>query len=90
MSGEAAYDPVANPYAPGAGTPPPTLVGRDEQLEAARVALARLLAGRPAQHLLLHGLRGVGKTVLLRAVSAMAEHTGYNVLAVEGDPRDDA
>jgi hypothetical protein len=89
MSGEVAYDPVANPYAPGAGTPPPALVGRDVELETARVALARTLVGRSAQHLLLHGLRGVGKTVLLRAVSGMAEHAGYHVLQVEGDPHSD-
>ncbi len=85
MSG-GVYDPVANPYAPGAGTPPPALVGRDAELEIARVALARLLAQRPTQHLLVQGLRGVGKTVLLRAISSMAEHAGYHVLRVEGDP----
>ena len=90
MSGEAAYDPVANPYAPGAGTPPPALAGRDAELETARVALARTLTRRSAQHLLLHGLRGVGKTVLLRAVSSLAEHDGYHVLQVEGDPHGDA
>jgi hypothetical protein len=65
-------------------------VGRDAELETARVALARTLAGRSAQHLLLHGLRGVGKTVLLRAVSRMSEHAGYHVLHVEGDPHGDA
>lgn len=54
------------------------------------MALARSLAGRSAQHLLLQGLRGVGKTVLLRAVSAQAEQTGYYVVDVEGDPRGDA
>ena len=90
MSGEPLYDPVANPFAPGAGTPPPSLVGRDGELETARVALARTSAGRSAQHLLLHGLRGVGKTVLLRAVARMAEHDRYHLLQVEGDPRGDA
>ena len=90
MPGEVAYDPVANPYAPGAGTPPPALVGRDAELETARLALARTLTRRSAQHLLLHGLRGVGKTVLLRAVSSLAEHDGYHVLQVEGDPHGDA
>jgi hypothetical protein len=90
MSGELVYDPVANPYAPGAGTPPPALVGRDAELETARVALARTLTHRSAQHLLLHGLRGVGKTVLLRAVSGLAERDGYHVLHVEGDPHGDA
>ena len=90
MSGEPLYDPVANPFAPGAGTPPPSLVGRDGELETARVALARTSAGRSAQHLLLHGLRGVGKTVLLRAVARMAEHDRYHLLQVVGDPRGDA
>jgi hypothetical protein len=90
MSGEVTYDPVANPYAPGAGTPPPFLVGRDGELGMARVALARCQAARSSQHLLVQGLRGVGKTVLLGAVGAMAEQAGYAVLRVEGDPRSDA
>lgn len=90
MSGGVTYDPVANPYAPGAGTPPPALVGRDSELETARVALARLQAGRSAQHLLVQGLRGVGKTVLLGAVSALAERSGYTVLQLEGDTKGNA
>ena len=90
MSGEVRYDPVATPYAPGAGTPPPSLVGRDAHLETARVALARMQAARSSQHLLLQGLRGVGKTVLLGAVGAIAERAGYAVLRVEGDLRGDA
>jgi hypothetical protein len=52
--------------------------------------LARRQAARSSQHLLLQGLRGVGKTVLLGAVGAMAERAGYQVLRVEGDPRGDA
>ena len=60
MSGEQ-YDPVANPYAPGAGTPPPALVGRDDLIAAAEVSLRRLVAARSSQHLLLAGLRGVGE-----------------------------
>ena len=58
-------DPVANPYAPGAGTPPPELAGREELCESVRIAAARIRAGRPAKSLLMIGLRGVGKTVLL-------------------------
>ena len=58
-------DPVANPFEPGAGAPPPALVGRDETLEEARIAIARVAIGRTAPHLILIGLRGVGKTVLL-------------------------
>ncbi len=77
------YDPIANPYAPGAGTPPPALVGRDEIIQAAEVALSRLVASRASQHLLITGLRGVGKTVLLGKVAAVAERVGYRVIRVE-------
>ena len=82
------YDPVANPYAPGAGTPPPTLVGRDQLIEGAEISLRRLIAKRSTQHLMLTGLRGVGKTVLLGTLAAVAEHVGFRVIrheAVGGD-----
>lgn len=85
MSGAARYDPVANPFAPGAGAPPPALVGRDDELAAARVALERARIGRHSQHLLIHGLRGVGKTVLLRAVQSTGEAVDYHAMRVEGD-----
>lgn len=88
MSGEA-YDPVANPYAPGAGTPPPALVGRDAVIEAARTSLRRLRAQRSTQHLLLTGLRGVGKTVLLAALAALGEREGFRVIRVEAVGGDD-
>ncbi len=68
-------DPVRNPYSPGAGTPPPVLVGRDEELELFDIALQRLALGKPARSLLLTGLRGTGKTVLLRAMGQRAK--GY-------------
>jgi hypothetical protein len=58
-------DPVKNPYAPGAGTPPPELAGRDELRETIRIALERVRAVRPTKSILMVGLRGVGKTVLL-------------------------
>ena len=58
-------DPIRNPYAPGAGTPPPELAGRDEIREAARIALERIRIGRSGKSLMLVGLRGAGKTVLL-------------------------
>lgn len=77
------YDPIVNPYAPGAGTPPPALVGRDQIIQAAEVALSRLVASRASQHLLITGLRGVGKTVLLGKVAAVAERLGYRVIRVE-------
>lgn len=77
------YDPVANPYAPGAGTPPPALVGRDPLIEAADVALRRLMASRSAQHQLLTGLRGTGKTVLLNTLGSIAERHQFRVVRQE-------
>jgi len=88
MSGER-YDPVANPYAPGAGTPPPALVGRDETIEQAEIALRRLRSARTSQHLLITGLRGVGKTVLLAKLASVGEHLGYRVIRVEAVGGDD-
>jgi hypothetical protein len=88
MSGER-YDPVANPYAPGAGTPPPALVGRDTLLEGAAVSLQRLAAARSAQHQLLTGLRGVGKTVLLGKLGSVAERAGFRVIRQEAVGGDD-
>jgi type II secretory pathway predicted ATPase ExeA len=86
---EGRYDPVANPFAPGAGTPPPALVGRDEILETSEVALRRLRIGRASQHLLLTGLRGVGKTVLLGTLARQAQHVGYRVIRLEAMGSDD-
>ncbi len=83
------YDPVANPYAPGAGTPPPALVGRDSIIEGASIALQRWMAARTSQHLLVTGLRGVGKTVLLGKLAALGEHAGYRVIRVEALGGDD-
>ena len=61
-------DPIRNPYAPGAGQRPPELAGRDEQLDAFDVVLERVARGRPERSVVLTGLRGVGKTVLLGAL----------------------
>jgi len=76
-------DAVQNPYAPGAGTPPPELAGREELREAARVALARICAGKPSKSLLMVGLRGVGKTVLLDKMREDAEAAGLRTIRVE-------
>ena len=76
-------DPVTNPYAPGAGTPPPELAGRAELREAVRIASERVRAGRPAKSLLLIGLRGVGKTVLLDRMRSDAEASGMHTLRIE-------
>lgn len=84
-----AYDPIANPYAPGAGTPPPELVGRDRVIEDAEVAMRRVVSARTSQHQLITGLRGVGKTVLLGKLTALAEHIGYRVIRLEAVGGDD-
>ncbi|HUP44180.1 MAG TPA: ATP-binding protein [Thermoanaerobaculia bacterium] len=76
-------DPIRNPYSPGAGAPPPELVGRDRIVEQARVLLARIRQKRPEKSLLLTGLRGVGKTVLLNEIGRIATANEYRVIAVE-------
>lgn len=76
-------DPIRNPYAPGAGTQPPELAGRDDLREAVRVSLARIRAGRSAQSVILVGLRGVGKTVLLEKLREDAEGAGIQTLRLE-------
>jgi hypothetical protein len=76
-------DPVLNPFAPGAGSPPPELAGRADVLELAQTALRRLSVGRPIQQLILVGLRGVGKTVLLVKIRSMAEEEGFAIVTAE-------
>jgi len=76
-------DPIANPYAPGAGTPPPELAGRDELREQVRVAIERVRRGMPSKSILMVGLRGVGKTVLLDRMRDDAEAAGIHTLRVE-------
>ncbi|MCY4520532.1 MAG: ATP-binding protein [Caldilineaceae bacterium] len=76
-------DPIRNPYAPGAGTPPPELAGRDDVLEAAHVALERSRLRRPIKNMVLIGLRGVGKTVLLDTMRELVEKKGMYPLDME-------
>lgn len=76
-------DPRRNPFAPGAGAPPPELAGRAALLERAAVALDRIRAGRGARSVILYGLRGVGKTVLLSTMWNAAEAEGMTVVAIE-------
>lgn len=76
-------DPHLNPYTPGAGTPPPELAGRGPLLQEIGVALRRTRAGLAANSLVLHGLRGVGKTVLLNRVERQAEEGGLGVVSLE-------
>ena len=76
-------DPIRNPYAPGAGTPPPELAGRDATRETARIALERTRKSRSSKSLMLVGLRGVGKTVLLYRIRQDAETAGIYALPIE-------
>src|SRR5260370_25924323 len=76
-------DPIKNPFSPGAGSPPPELVGRDNILEQARILLGRMKERRSEKSILLTGLRGVGKTVLLNEIERMAATTGYRPLPLE-------
>lgn len=76
-------DPIRNPFSPGAGSPPPELVGRDPILQQARILLGRAKAGRSEKCMLLTGLRGVGKTVLLNQIERLAQEEGYEAIAIE-------
>jgi len=76
-------DATLNPFTPGAGTPPPELVGREDIIEQARVLLARVQKGRPEKSFLLTGLRGVGKTVLLNEIHRLARANGYQRIFIE-------
>ncbi|MBX9681864.1 MAG: AAA family ATPase [Gemmataceae bacterium] len=76
-------DPIKNPFSPGAGAPPPELVGRDPVLEQARILLGRVKQKRPEKSMLLTGLRGVGKTVLLNEIERLAEEQGYLTVPIE-------
>ena len=76
-------DPIKNPFSPGAGSPPPELVGRAGILEQARVLLGRVKERRPEKSILLTGLRGVGKTVLLNEIDRLAAKAGYRTVVVE-------
>ncbi|MCP4304201.1 MAG: ATP-binding protein [bacterium] len=77
-------DPLRNPYAPGAGVKPPQLAGRDADLDAFRVVLERVGRGLPERSLMISGLRGVGKTVLLREFQSLAEQYEWSTAKLEG------
>lgn len=76
-------DLALNPYAPGAGTQPPELTGRDHVMESVRVTLQRIKERRSDRSRLLIGLRGVGKTVLLNRISEAAQEWGYHSVMLE-------
>ncbi len=76
-------DPIRNPFSPGAGAPPPELAGCEAIIEQARVLFGRVKNRRPEKSILLTGLRGVGKTVLLLEMERLAIAAGYRTLLVE-------
>jgi AAA ATPase domain len=79
-------DPIRNPYAPGAGQRPPELAGRDAELAAFEVLLERVVRGRAERSVILTGLRGVGKTVLLNALRSAAVRAGWGTGKLEVRP----
>ncbi|MCU1629329.1 MAG: hypothetical protein JWP64_4278 [Pseudonocardia sp.] len=79
-------DPVRNPFAPGAGQRPPELAGRDKEIDAFEIVLERVARGRPERSLVLTGLRGVGKTVLLGELRSMALRAGWGAGKIEARP----
>lgn len=82
-------DSASNPYTPNAGAAPEVIVGRDEQLEAFRSLLGRLSRGRTEQSMIITGLRGVGKTVLLGRFRELAEEAHWVVVDLEASKHDD-
>ncbi|MBW4703899.1 MULTISPECIES: ATP-binding protein [unclassified Micromonospora] len=79
-------DPVRNPYAPGAGQRPPELAGRGRELDVFDVVLERIARGRPERSLMLTGLRGVGKTVLLNTLRSQAINQLWGTGKIEARP----
>ncbi len=79
-------DPIRNPYAPGAGQRPPELAGRDRELQQFAVTLERVAAGRPDRSMVLSGLRGVGKTVLLNSLRSLAVQRAWGTGKIEARP----
>lgn len=76
-------NPLLNPYSPGAGTQPPELAGRDALLKAAAISIQRIAAGKSARGMILTGLRGVGKTVLLNRIRLEAEAANIITVRIE-------
>jgi hypothetical protein len=79
-------DPIRNPYAPGAGQRPPELAGRDRELAQFDVTLERVANGRPERSMVVSGLRGVGKTVLLNALRSQAVKRAWGTGKIEARP----
>jgi hypothetical protein len=79
-------DPVRNPYAPGAGQRPPELAGRDREIQQFEIVLERVARARPERSMVLTGLRGVGKTVLLNTFRSMALQKLWGTGKLEARP----
>lgn len=75
--------PELNPYVPGSGLRPPLLAGRDDEIAAFDLLVARTRGLKPARGIVLHGLRGVGKTVLLRQFMSQADRAGWLIVDLE-------
>ena len=80
-------DNIQNPFSPGAGTPPPQLAGRGDLLKQALTMLARVKQGRAEKSILMVGLRGTGKTVLLHEMAKLAAEQGYQVAMIEANEK---
>ena len=76
-------DQIKNPFSPGAGSPPPELVGRNDVIEKSKILLGRVRQRRSEKSLLLVGLRGVGKTVLLNEIERITTAAGYHTITLE-------
>jgi hypothetical protein len=76
-------DPITNPYSPGAGSPPPELAGRDDIREQVRISIGRLKISNPSKSVIMVGLRGVGKTVLLDQMRKDAIASGVLSVRIE-------
>ncbi|MEK7376464.1 MAG: ATP-binding protein [Candidatus Margulisiibacteriota bacterium] len=76
-------DQIKNPFSPGAGSPPPELVGRDHIIKKAEILLGRVQQKRSEKSFLMVGLRGVGKTVLLNEIERITKRAGYHTITLE-------
>lgn len=82
-------DNIDNPYTPNAGASPEVLIGRDDQTESFTGLLQRLQRGRSEQSMIITGLRGVGKTVLLNRFEEIARAAGWEVVEFEASKHTD-
>ncbi|MCW4465432.1 ATP-binding protein [Glutamicibacter sp. MNS18] len=82
-------DPLLNPYTPNAGAKPPIVVGRDDQLANFDLLLARLVRGRTEQSMIITGLRGVGKTVLLGQFRSKALAANWVTVEIEASKHEE-